>query len=100
MSNRTARGTCALALLAMLAMPPARAQEPVGGEFRVDPGLIFSQHPDVASPPDGGFIVVWDMSTGIYGKRYDASGSLGTNECWGQALDTSNRSTSDTVRVP
>ena len=76
MSNRTARSTCALALLAMLALIPVRAQEPVGGEFRVNPGLIFSQNPDVASPPYGGFIVVWDMSAGIYGKRYDASGNV------------------------
>ena len=60
---------------------------PVGTEFRVSDSSSSSQkHPTIASLEDGGFVVAWQSNNqdgsglGIFGQRYDSSGSAIGNE--------------------
>lgn len=55
---------------------------PVGSEFQINSVTANTQSiPDVASLPDGGFVVVWHSngqdgsSGGVYGQRYDNTGA-------------------------
>ncbi|GGD72229.1 hypothetical protein [Lacimicrobium alkaliphilum] len=52
---------------------------PVGSEFRVNTHTDqYQQKPAVVGLDDGGYIVVWSSSgtySGVYGQRYDASGT-------------------------
>lgn len=55
---------------------------PVGGEFRVNTSTFNRQgDPDVTALADGGFVVTWESlgqdgsQYGVFGQRYDASGT-------------------------
>jgi hypothetical protein len=67
------------ALLVALVPVAARAQVPLGGEFRVNAYTTGGQlRPAVAMDRDGSFVVVWENdqggSPGLWGRRYDAAG--------------------------
>ncbi len=69
-------------LLVSAAVPWAAAQVPAGAEFRVNTYTTYSQMwPVVSSDPAGNFVVVWrslgqdGSSYGVFGQRYDASGT-------------------------
>jgi len=58
---------------------PAAAQVPAGGEFRVNTYSFFDQnYPNIATTPDGGFIVAWaDRGTGAAKvQRFDRAGNF------------------------
>ena len=50
--------------------------QPRGPEFRVNTTTAGPQlDPDVASTPDGKFVVTWEGTEGVYLQRYDAAGA-------------------------
>ncbi len=77
----------------------------VGGEFRVNVETMGSQQdPSVTALADGGFFVSWESagqdgsSYGIYGHRFDASGTPVTFTSSAQAADITG-STLEAVRL-
>ncbi len=55
---------------------------PIGGEFQVNTTTLNSQYqPRIAVAPNGSFVIVWTSlvqdgnARGVFGRRYDASGS-------------------------
>jgi hypothetical protein len=53
---------------------------PLGDEFQIDSGTVFSpSSPDVAASPDGGFVVAWDAflrgTRDVWFRRYGPDGS-------------------------
>lgn len=84
----TNRGALALFLLYLLLAPGLSAQPtPEGSEFRINTYTTGSQtNPDVATDPEGDFIVVWQSGTsletgpdgdraGVRGQRYASDGT-------------------------
>jgi hypothetical protein len=81
---RAGRRGLAIAGVCLVAVLPAtlRAQIPLGSEFQVNTYTSGSQDPtSVAFDGDDGFLVVWTSAAqdgdqgGIFGQRYDSSGS-------------------------
>jgi hypothetical protein len=79
-------GVVGLFLASGLLAPPAGAQTPAGGEFRINQHTPNAQRPmSVASAADGGFVVVWASQLqdgpsggdGTFARRYDAAGNAG-----------------------
>jgi hypothetical protein len=71
----------------------------VGGEFQVNSYTTYSQFlPAVASDANGNFVVVWSSSeqdgsyAGVFGQRYDASGTAQGSEFQVNAYTTSFQS--------
>jgi hypothetical protein len=66
--------------LSLIAFVPTTAQQRLGGEFQVNTSTVREQvEPALASDADGDFVVVWEgrdaSGGGVFGRRYDASGS-------------------------
>ena len=62
----------------LFAVLPAtvRGQAPSGSEFRVNASTVGDQQaPAVATDASGEFVVVWASPYGIFGRRFDASGT-------------------------
>ena len=70
-----------------VALEVAVVPQPLTGDFQVNTTTVRDQYePTVAALSDGGFVVTWNSarqdgdSTGIYGQRFDASGTPVGNE--------------------
>jgi hypothetical protein len=78
---------CWTAVLATVPAAAVRAQGTPGADFQVNTytsGAAAYAHTSVAGDGSGGFLVVWTSNgqdgsaTGIFGRRYDASGTPGS----------------------
>ena len=78
------------------------ANQPVGGEFRVNDTTVSSQaEPDVAALVGGGFVVTWDGNgagdgAGVFAQVYDASGARVDGE---QRVNSETSSTQGSASV-
>jgi hypothetical protein len=80
-------------------VPSLSAQTPSGGEFRANTYTTsFQQRAAVATDSDGDFVVVWQSSgqdgngEGIYGQRYNSSGTAQGSEFRVNTYTTSTQS--------
>ncbi len=74
------------------------AAEPIDSEFPVNTHTTaYQQNPDVASAPDGSFVVVWHRATfsqsdrSVHGQRFDAAGVAAGTEFLANTYTTSRQ---------